>query len=107
MNGLQKMGAVAAMAMAATWVVAFAVLLGVLMPAGYLDEGVTALERARILTENQALASIGLYLIPYLAWGILLVVLALALHDLLKAGAPGGGADRDRHRAHLGRPGHR
>ena len=28
------------------------------------------------------------YLIPYVAWGILLVVLALALYDLLKAGAP-------------------
>ena len=87
MNGLQKIGGVAALAMAATWVVAFAVLLGVLMPAGYFDEGVTAVERARIITDNQALASIG-YLIPYVAWGILLVVLALALHDRLKAGAP-------------------
>lgn len=88
MNRLQKMGGVAALAMAATWVVAFAVLLGVLMPAGYFDEGVIAVERARIITDNQALASIGLYLIPYVAWGILLVVLALALQDLLKAGAP-------------------
>jgi hypothetical protein len=87
MNGLQKMGGLAALAMAATWVVAFAVLLGVLTPAGYFAEGVTALERARIITDNQALASIG-YLIPYVAWGILLVVLALALHDRLKAGAP-------------------
>ncbi len=88
MDGLQKMGGVAALAMAATWVVAFAVLSGVLMPAGYFDEGGTALERARIVTDNQAMASIGLYLLPYVAWGILLVVLALALHDLLKAGAP-------------------
>lgn len=87
MDGLQKMGGVAALVMAATWVVAFAVLFGVLMPAGYFDEGVTAVERARIITDNQALASIG-YLIPYVAWGILLVVLALALHDRLKAGAP-------------------
>jgi hypothetical protein len=87
MNGLQKMGAVAALAMAVTWVVAFAVLLGVLTPAGYFDEGVTAVESARIITDNQALATIG-YLIPYVAWGILLVVLALALHDRLKAGAP-------------------
>lgn len=87
MNGLQKTGAVAALAMAATWVVAFAVLLGVLMPAGYYDEGASAVERARILTENQALTSIG-YLLPYVAWGLLLVVLVLALHDLVKAGAP-------------------
>jgi hypothetical protein len=87
MDGLQKMGGVAALVMAATWAVAFAVLLGVLMPAGYFDEAVTAVEKARIITDNQALASIG-YLIPYVAWGILLVVLALALHDRLKAGMP-------------------
>ncbi len=87
MNGLQKTGGVAALAMAATWVVGFAVLLGVLTPAGYFADGVTAVEMARIITDNQALASIG-YLIPYVAWGILLVVLALALHDRLKAGAP-------------------
>lgn len=87
MDGLQKMGGVAALVMAATWVVAFAVLLGVLMPAGFYDAGVTAVEQARIITGNQALASIS-YLIPYVAWGILLVVLALALHDRLKAGAP-------------------
>lgn len=85
MDGLQKMGGVAALAMAATWVVAFAVLFGVLMPAGYFAEGATAVERARIITDNQALASIG-YLIPYVAWGIFLVVLVLALQDLLKAG---------------------
>jgi hypothetical protein len=88
MDGLQKMGGVAALVMAATWVVAFAVFLGVLMPAGYFDEAVTAVEKARILTDNQVLASIGLYLIPYVAFGILLVVLALALQDRLKAGAP-------------------
>lgn len=88
MNGLQKIGGLAALGMAAAWVVAFAVLLWVLMPAGYFDESVTALEKAQIVTDNQALATIGLYFIPYVAWGILLVVLALALHDLLKAGAP-------------------
>lgn len=87
MDGLQKMGGVAALVMAAAWVVAFAVLLGVLMPAGYYDASVTAVEKARIITDNQALASIS-YLIPYVAWGILLVVLALALHDRLKGGAP-------------------
>ena len=87
MDGLQKMGGVAALAMAATWVVAFAVLLGVLTPAGYFDEGVAAVERASIIADNRTLASIG-YLIPYVAWGILLVVLALALHDRLKVGAP-------------------
>jgi hypothetical protein len=87
MKSFQKAGGVAALVMAATWVVAFAVLFGVLMPAGYFDEGIAPVDRAGIIADNQALASIG-YLIPYVAWGILLVVLALALHDRLKAGAP-------------------
>lgn len=87
MKSFQKTGGVAALVMAATWVVAFAVLIGVLMPAGYFDEGIAPVERARIIANNQDLTSIG-YLIPYVAWGILLVVLALALHDRLKAGAP-------------------
>jgi hypothetical protein len=87
MKSFQKTGGVAALVMAATWVVAFAVLFGVLMPAGYFDEGIAPVDRAGIIADNQALASIG-YLIPYVAWGIFLVVLALALHDRLKAGAP-------------------
>jgi hypothetical protein len=87
MKSFQKTGGVAALIMAATWVVAFAVFLGILMPAGYFDEGIAPAERARIIGDNQALVSLG-YLIPYVVWGILLVVLALALHDRLKAGAP-------------------
>jgi hypothetical protein len=87
MKSFQKMGGVAALIMAATWSVAFAVFLGVLMPAGYFDEGIAPAERARIIADNQALVSLG-YLIPYVVWGILLVVLALALHDRFKAGAP-------------------
>jgi hypothetical protein len=38
MSSLQKSGGVAALVMAATWLVAFAVFLGVLVPAGYFDE---------------------------------------------------------------------
>lgn len=87
MSDLQKTGGVAALAMAPAWMVAFAVFLGVLMPAGYFDEGVTAVEYVRIIVENQAIASIG-YLIAYVVWGIFHVVLSLALYDRLKAGAP-------------------
>jgi hypothetical protein len=90
-DNLQRMGGVAALVMAATFVVAFAVFLGVLMPAGYFDEGiaagVAAVEKARIIADNQAIVSIG-YLIPYVVWGIFMVVLSLALYDRLKAGAP-------------------
>lgn len=87
MSDLQKMGGVVALVMAPTWMVAFAVFIGVLMPAGYFDEGVTAVEQVRIIVENQAIASIG-YLIAYVVWGIFHVVLSLALYDRLKAGAP-------------------
>jgi hypothetical protein len=90
MNEWQKMGGAAALIMAVTWVVGFAVFLGVLAPAGYFDEGVDAVAKARIIVANQALASIG-WLIPYVVWGIFHVVLSLALYDRLKAGAPAMG----------------
>ena len=87
MNGLQKTGGVAALIMAGTWLVAFAVFLAVLAPAGYLAEGIAPAEKARIIVDNQASASIG-YLLPYVLWGILQVVLSLALYERVKAGAP-------------------
>lgn len=87
MKSLQKMGGVSALIMAATWVVAFAVLLGILLPAGYFAEDVAPVGKARIIVDNQVMASIG-YLVPYVAWGIFQVVLVLALYDRLKASAP-------------------
>ena len=87
MSSLQKTGGVAALVMAATFMVAFAVMLGVLMPAGYLDEGVAPVEKARIIVDNQVMASIG-WLVPYVVWGIFMVVLSLALYDRLRTGAP-------------------
>jgi hypothetical protein len=87
MNSLQRMGGVSALIMAATWLLAYAVFLGILIPAGYFDEGAAPVEKARIIVDNEVIASIG-YLIPYVVWGIFQVVLALALYDRLKAGAP-------------------
>jgi hypothetical protein len=87
MKSFQKTGGIAALIMAATWLVGFAVLLGVLTPAGYYDAGVDAVQKVGILADNQAIASIG-YLVPFVVWGIFQVVLALALYDRLKAGAP-------------------
>jgi hypothetical protein len=84
---LQKMGGVAALIQALTWVVAFAVFLGVLFPAGYFEEGMTTAEKVRIIVDNQFALSIS-YLLPYVLWGILHVVLSLALYERLKAGAP-------------------
>lgn len=87
MNNLPKMGGVAALIMAATFVVGFAVFLGLLAPAGYFDEGVAPAQKVAILADNQAIASIS-YLIAFVVFGIFLVVLALALYDRLKSGAP-------------------
>jgi hypothetical protein len=87
MSDLQKMGGVAALFDAATFVVGFAVFITVLIPAGYFEEGVTAVEQVRIIVENQTMASIG-WLIPYVGFGISHVVLSLALYDRLKSGAP-------------------
>jgi hypothetical protein len=87
MESLQRVGGVAALIMAATWVVGFAVFLGVLAPAGYFDEGINHVEKATILADNEILVSIG-YLVPFVVFGIFLVVLALALYDRLKAGLP-------------------
>jgi hypothetical protein len=86
MNDWRKMGGVAALIMAATWVVGFAVFLGVLMPAGYFDEGIEAVEKARILVDNQALVSAS-YLTAFVVFGIFLIVLSLALYERLKTGA--------------------
>ena len=87
LHNLQRMGGVAALVMAATWVAAFAVFLGVLMPAGYLEEGIAPVDKVAILVENQLLASIG-WLVPYVLWGLFMVVLSLALYERLKSGAP-------------------
>jgi hypothetical protein len=87
MSGFQKIGGVAALTAAATFLIAFAVFFGVLIPAGYFDEGVTPAAQTRIIVENQAAASIS-WLIPYVGFGLAQVVLSLALYHRLKAGAP-------------------
>lgn len=86
MNDLQKMGGVAALIMAATFVVGFVVFLGILTPAGYFDADVEAAQKAAILVDNQASVSIS-YLTSFVVFGIFLVVLALALYERLQAGA--------------------
>lgn len=86
-NDLQKIGGVAALIIAVTWVVGFAVFLGVLVPAGYFDEGVNAVEKARILVDNRVVTSIS-YLTAFVVFGIFLIVLSLALYQRLNPGAP-------------------
>ena len=85
MNNFQKMGGVAALILAATFVVGFALFTTVLAPIGFgdLDPGQTV----AFLADNQAITYIA-NLIVYMVFGFFLVVLALALYGRLKAGSP-------------------
>lgn len=87
MSSTQKRGGVAALIMAATFVVGFMVFGSILIPAGYLEPGVDPVRKVAILAENHTLLSIS-YLTSYVVFGIFLVVLALAIYDRLKPRAP-------------------
>lgn len=87
MDDLQKMGGVAALIEAATFVVGFVLLFTLLAPAGYFAADVDPIQNAAFLADNQAIMYLW-YLIIYVVFGIFLVVLSLALYERLKAGSP-------------------
>jgi hypothetical protein len=87
MNGLQKMGGVAALFDAVTFVMGFALLFTLLAPAGYFDADADPLQNAAFLANNQAIMYLW-HLIIYVVFGVFLVILVLALCDRLKAGSP-------------------
>lgn len=87
MDSLQRMGGVAALMMAGTFLVFSAVFGGILMPAGYFDAGVDLVQRASIVVTNQHVLSLS-YLTGFVIFGVFLVVLTLALHERLKAADP-------------------
>jgi hypothetical protein len=82
-SGLQKLGGIAALIEAALYVTGFALFLTVLDPSGY--EG--HVERIAFLADNQVASYIANLLI-YVVFGVVLVVLVLALHARLKNGSP-------------------
>ncbi len=77
----QKAGGISAVLMATSFVVGIAVSGTVLLPAGYLDADTDPVQKVAVLTLS--------YLVAFVPFGSLLVVLALALHERLKAGAAG------------------
>ena len=85
MRKLQKIGGIAALVEAATFVVGFVLLFTVLAPigAGNLDP----VESVAFLADNQAVMYT-FNLVIYVVFGAFLVVLALALNEHLKAGSP-------------------
>ncbi|MFO7537525.1 MAG: hypothetical protein R6X32_05640 [Chloroflexota bacterium] len=87
MNNLQKLGGVAALITAATFIAGFGLLFTLLVPAGYFAAEVDPLQNVAFLADNQAIMYIW-YLIIYVIFGLFLVVLSLALHERLQAGSP-------------------
>ena len=85
MNDLQKMGGVAALIEAATFVVGIALAFTILAPyaTGDLDPGQTV----AFLADNGAILYVW-NLTIYVLFGVFLVVLVLALYERLKAGSP-------------------
>lgn len=83
MKNLQKIGGLAALYEAVAYVVGIVFFIGVMDYSGVVDP----LQKVALLGENQAMLSL-INLIIYVIFGIVLVVLSLALHDRLKAGSP-------------------
>ena len=82
-SDLQKLGGISALIEAALYVTGFAMFLTVLDPSGY--EG--HVQRVAFLADNQVASYIANLLI-YVMFGVVLVVLVLALHARLKSGSP-------------------
>lgn len=81
---LKKLGGIAALIEAATYIFGFALLTTVLAEAGLGDNGQLD-QLLAFMVENQGLMSLWTFSI-YIVNGIFLVVLVVALHDLLKEG---------------------
>ncbi|MGB5623081.1 MAG: DUF4386 family protein [Gammaproteobacteria bacterium] len=80
---LQKMGGISALIAAALYITGFALFLTVLDPSGYDGH----VQRVAFLAENQVASYIANLLI-YVVFGVVLVVLVLAMHARLKSGSP-------------------
>ena len=82
-SNLQKLGGIAALIEAALYVTGFALFLTVLDSSGYEGE----VQRVAFLADN-LVASYIAYLLIYVVFGVVLVVLALALYARLKDDSP-------------------
>jgi len=83
MKNLQKMGGIAALYEAASYIIA---MVGYLVVLDTLDD-VDPVQQVVSLVDNQAFYYT-LNLIAYVFWGFAMVVLALALYQRLKSGSP-------------------
>jgi hypothetical protein len=82
-NDLQKLGGIAALIEAALYVTGFALFLTILDPSGYVGH----VQQVAFLADNQVASYIANLLI-YVVFGVVLVVLVLALHARFKNDSP-------------------
>lgn len=87
MNNLQKFGGVAALIEATTFIVGFAMYFTLLASANYGSLSIDPIKHVIFLAEHKAIMHAWNFII-YVAFGILLVVLALALYERLKTSSP-------------------
>jgi len=80
---LRKMGGIAALYLAAAYVVGMVGFLLVVDVSGVVDP----VKKVALMMDNQAFLYI-MHLIIYVVWAVFLVILALALYERLKAGSP-------------------
>jgi hypothetical protein len=85
MNNLQKMGGVAALIEAATFVVGLGLAVTLLAP--YMTGDLDPVQTAAFLVDNQSIMYLWNQII-FVVFGVFLVILALALYERLKAGSP-------------------
>lgn len=83
MKTLQKIGGVAALYLAAGYIMGMIGFLGVVDVSSVADP----IQQVALMADNLAFLYI-LHLLTYVVWGIFMVVLALALYERLKAGSP-------------------
>jgi len=87
MKGLQKMGGIAALLGAATTILGAVVYMTLLVPKGFGSENPDPSRIVVLLAGNQATMTLW-YQIIWLAFGVCLIFLSVALYDRLKAGSP-------------------
>ena len=87
MTDFHKIGGIAGLIAAGTYLFGFGLLLTVLVPAGYSFDGEDMVAQAKFLSENQLI----MYMWNLVIWilnAIVLVILALAIHDKIKQKVP-------------------
>ena len=89
MTDLNKFGGVAALVCGATYVFGFALLVGLLMPAGFGAEGLSAEATLAAVADNRGLVQLW-YFVIYVVNAVFLAVLAVALAEhFRRSGAEG------------------